>query len=171
MDLIQEFEQWVGEDTYIKQVAIDCVIFGFHDNNLKVLLPKLKLDEYLWALLGGYIGKSESVLDATRRILESRTGLVDIHLEQFGVFGELQRFGTDTNKIGVITDEHLWIFDRFISWGFYALVEYSKVIPRLNNILDESCKWYSVKELPTLAIDHAEIIQKRNYARPQIGWF
>jgi hypothetical protein len=78
---------------------------------------------------------------------------------------------TITNKIGVITDEHLWIFDRFISWGFYALVEYSKVIPRLNNILDESCKWYSVKELPTLAIDHAEIIQKRNYARPQIGWF
>ncbi len=95
MDLIQEFEQWVGEDTYIKQVAIDCVTFGFHDNNLKVLLPKLKLDEDLWVLLGGYIGKSESVLDATRRILESRTGLVDIHLEQFGVFGELQRFGTD----------------------------------------------------------------------------
>lgn len=165
MDLIQEFEKWVGEDTYIKQVSIDCVIFGFHDNNLKVLLPKLKLDEDLWALPGGYIGKNESVLDATRRILESRTGLVDIHLEQFGVFGELNRSSKDlvqtiTNKIGVIADEHLWLFDRFISLGFYALVEYSKVTPRLNNILDESCKWYSVKELPALAIDHAEIIQK-----------
>jgi hypothetical protein len=60
MDLIQEFEQWVGEDTYIKQVSIDCVIFGFHDNNLKVLLPKLKLDEDLWALPGDILEKMKA---------------------------------------------------------------------------------------------------------------
>ncbi|TAH19159.1 MAG: NUDIX domain-containing protein [Cytophagales bacterium] len=151
------------EANYIPHLSIDCVIFGFHAEQLKVLLPKLKFLEE-WTLAGGYVLKDEDIDTAALRILEERTGLKDIYLEQFQVFGKANRTTRDTmKKISTVNkleiDESHWIFQRFISIGYYALVDFSKVVTKIGGF-DESCEWYDIRHLPTLAFDHAEIIKK-----------
>ena len=152
------------EANYIPHLSIDCVIFGFHAEQLKVLLPKLKYLEE-WTLAGGYVLKDEDIDAAALRILEERTGLKDIYLEQFQVFGKANRNTKATmEKImqvnGLDIGENHWILERFVSIGYYALVDFSKVITKVGDF-DESCDWYDIHQLPpALAFDHAEIIKK-----------
>ena len=139
---------------YLPNLSIDCVIFGFHDASLKVLVLKMK-KKNLWALPGGYILKQENINEAAKRILKQRTGAENIYLQQFRVFGDLNRsegFFDDS-------DDKLWNKQRFISIGFYALVDYSKV----NLIVDElsdACEWRSIDELPDFMMDHRAIFDK-----------
>ncbi len=148
---------------FIPHLSIDCVIFGFHGEQLKVLLPKVKnLD--LWSLPGGYVMKDEDIEAAAQRILAERTGVTDIYLEQFYVFGRADRSTGETlRKIlqanEIIVDEMSWVFERFISVGYYALVDFSKVNTKIG-IYDEACEWHDIHQLPNLAFDHAEITQK-----------
>lgn len=151
------------KDQYIPQLSVDCVIFGFHDQQLKVLLLKLK-NLAMWALPGGYVGQNEGIDEAAGRILEERTGLRDIYLEQFRVFGSADR--STKEFIQKIMEVHhseamndLWVLQRFVSIGYYALVDFSKVNP-MPDFLSESCEWFEVKQLPKLAFDHQEIAQK-----------
>jgi len=153
----------IDESKYIQQLSIDCVIFGFHGEQLKVLLPKVKQLE-LWSLPGGYVMKSEDIEAAAQRILEERTGLQDIYLEQFYVFGRANRSTGETLKKVLMANsiqiaEDSWVFERFISIGYYALVDFSKVNTKIG-IYDEACEWHDIHQLPNLAFDHAEIIQK-----------
>lgn len=83
----------------------------------------------LWALPGGYIFKHEAINDAANRILLERTGVDEIYLQQFRVFGEINR--SEDFFAGLPDD--LWNKQRFLSIGFYALVDYSRV----NLVLDE----------------------------------
>jgi len=153
----------IDESKYIQQLSIDCVIFGFHGEQLKVLLPKVKQLE-LWSLPGGYVLKKEDIEVAAQRILEERTGLQDIYLEQFYVFGRANRSTGETLKKVLMANsiqiaEDSWVFERFISIGYYALVDFSKVNTKIG-IYDEACEWHDIHQLPNLAFDHAEIIQK-----------
>lgn len=153
----------IDESKYIQQLSIDCVIFGFHGEQLKVLLPKVKQLE-LWSLPGGYVLKKEDIEAAAQRILEERTGLRDIYLEQFYVFGKANRSTGETLKKVLLANsiqipEDSWVFERFISIGYYALVDFSKVNTKIG-IYDEACEWHDIHQLPNLAFDHAEIIQK-----------
>ncbi|MDR6564834.1 MULTISPECIES: NrtR DNA-binding winged helix domain-containing protein [unclassified Arcicella] len=153
----------IDESKYIQQLSIDCVIFGFHGEQLKVLLPKVKQLE-LWSLPGGYVLKKEDIEAAAQRILEERTGLRDIYLEQFYVFGKANRSTGETLKKVLMANsiqipEDSWVFERFISIGYYALVDFSKVNTKIG-IYDEACEWHDIHQLPNLAFDHAEIIQK-----------
>lgn len=75
---------------FLPNLAIDTVIFGFHQNQLKMLLLEYR-NTGLLALPGGFIQLDENLNDAARRILAERTGLYDIYLEQFYVFGDLNR--------------------------------------------------------------------------------
>src|ERR1700742_1333413 len=79
-----------SEKLYQPGLSVDSVIFGFHDNQLKVLLTKLKNMNW-WAVAGGFVYKNEHVDDAAHRILRERTGLSDIFLQQFYVFGDPNR--------------------------------------------------------------------------------
>src|SRR5688500_6257267 len=79
-----------GDQFYIPHLSIDCVIFGFHDNQLKVLLLQWK-ESKKWCLPGGFIIKNEHIDNAAVRILQSRTGLNNIYLKQFYTFGDPQR--------------------------------------------------------------------------------
>lgn len=158
-----------SEQNYIQQLSIDCVIFGYRDKQLNVLVPKLDLRGDFWALPGGFIVQEESIDQAAQRILEDRTGIRDIYLQQFRVFGEARRSNADLlermselNKdklesVWFNTKELEWITRRFVSIGYYALVDSRKVVPRKNGI-DESIGWYPVKQLPTLIMDHNEIV-------------
>jgi len=165
MDLTSEEIEKLGVETsFIQQLSIDCVIFGFHGEQLKVLLPKLRDIDNTWTLPGGYIFQKEGIDDAAQRILQERTGLRDIYLEQFGVFGKADRATAETmkklmegNSIRVKLGD--WILKRFVSIGYYALVDFTEVVPRAGSF-DETCDWYDMKQLPNLAFDHSEIIQK-----------
>ncbi len=148
---------------YLPQISIDCVVFGFHDNQLKILLLKMKgLD--VWSLPGGYIPQDEDVETAAMGILEERTGLKEIYLEQFGIFGKKERYTKPFmesffKKNNIQVPENHWTLQRFVSIGYYALVDFSKVNPTLVNFT-EDFDWYEINKLPNLAFDHDEIIPK-----------
>jgi 8-oxo-dGTP diphosphatase len=144
-------EAW---EIYIPNLSIDSVVFGFHDNVLKVLVTKLK-DKNLWALPGGYVLKTENLIDAANRILWNRTGATNIYLQQFRVFGDLNRSEGFFEEF----DDSLWHKQRFVSVGFYALVDYSQVNLVKDDISD-ACEWKSIDDLPELIMDHRYIFDK-----------
>jgi 8-oxo-dGTP diphosphatase len=147
----------------IPQLSIDCVIFGFHKQELKVLLSKFPETE-MWSLQGGYIRQTEDIDHAARRILEQRTGVKDIFLAQFHVFGKANRSSLPFLKEALKTTPYNiesipFLTQRFISIGYYSLVDFSKVVPT-PGISFERSDWFDIQKLPVLGLDHAEIIQK-----------
>ncbi len=139
---------------YLPHLSIDCVVFGFNDASLKVLITKIK-DQHLWALPGGYVLKNESLIDGANRILFSRTGAENIYLQQFKVFGDLNR------SEGFFEEypDTVWNKQRFISIGYYALVDYSQVNLVIDEISD-ACEWKDINELPEFMMDHRVIFDK-----------
>lgn len=159
--------QSYGNEQYIANLSIDCVIFGYEDGQLKVLLGKVKYGKNLYNLPGGHIRKTESVDFAAARLLEERTQLKNIHLSQFKVFGDAKRIVNSQYKKLIHQElskryskkDADWILDRFICIGYYALVEISKVKPIVGE-LDESLEWISVHEIPKMIHDHEEILKE-----------
>ncbi len=149
-----------GADLYIPQLSVDCVIFGFHDAQLKVLLLQPMGFDY-WILPGGLVGQEEGVDEAALRVLKERTGLSDIYLEQFRVFGRSDRPTIETMK-HFFRSNHLneerfgWMLRRYVSVGYYALVDFSKVRPSAD-LFSERFAWYDVRKLPATGFDHSEI--------------
>lgn len=144
-------EAW---DIYVPSLSIDCVVFGFHDNKLKVIVTKL-LEQNVWALPGGFVLKNESLDTAANRILSERTGAKDIYLQQFKVFGELNR----SEGFFADFDDTMWSKQRFISIGYFALVDFSKVKLSLDYI-SEACEWKSIDDLPEFMMDHRQILDQ-----------
>jgi 8-oxo-dGTP diphosphatase len=154
---------------YINQISIDCVIFGYRQNRLGVLVPKLKLPTDLWVLPSGFIKQDESIDQAAKRVLEEKTQIKNVTLDQFRVFGDVERSSKEIvdNLINLdlnnpdyqnIDPSYLdWIRQRFISIGYYTLVNADEVKPVLS-ILDESAEWYPVDQLPKMVLDHNDII-------------
>ncbi|MFD1144794.1 NUDIX domain-containing protein [Larkinella insperata] len=142
----------------IHYLSIDGVIFGFHQNQLKVLLLRWKGTNE-WSLPGGFIRKIESVDLAAQRIMQERTGLDALYLQQFHVFGEAERYNQEETwgKINLPLQNVNWSA-RTISIGYYALVEYSRVVPA-PDFLTEECRWWNVEAIPALLFDHNHIIQ------------
>lgn len=165
---IMEFEEELkihflkGHEVYLRHISIDCVIFGFHENELKVLLLKAKYAGK-WALPGGFVLKEEYLNGAAKRVLHERTGLEKIYLQQFYTFGDPARSTKKINQgflknIGVKAAES-WMFERFISVGYSALVDFTKVLP-VADIFSEACEWFNIHEIPELILDHSEILEK-----------
>ncbi|PWK78805.1 ADP-ribose pyrophosphatase YjhB (NUDIX family) [Mucilaginibacter oryzae] len=162
----QEFHRQEGniEGTgFLPGLAIDTVIFGFHDGQLKVLLLEYK-NTGLYALPGGFVHDDEDVNEAARRVLQNRTALNNIYLEQFYVFGDYSRYDPTPLKAimkarGYSPPANHWLLKRFVSVGYYALVDFTRAIPAPDEISD-SCNWYNLHELPALMQDHQQIINK-----------
>lgn len=157
-NLIQE-----GANYFMPSVSLDCVIFGFHDNQLKVLLLKMKAADH-WALPGGFILKAEDVETAAKRVLRERTGIEDIFLQQFYVFGKPGRSDKKQHLIrlkreGIPVKPDNWILQRFITVGYFALVNFSKVIPKPDQS-SIACEWHDLKSIQSLFMDHLEILNK-----------
>jgi len=113
-------------------------------------------------LPGGYIKHAETLQQAANRILKERTGLDKIFLQQFETFGDPGRTKMfDQKKISAIFDINLsqdnWMMDRFVSIGYYAIVDYSKVSPT-PDAFSEKCTWFDIHEVPQLLFDHNEMI-------------
>jgi ADP-ribose pyrophosphatase YjhB (NUDIX family) len=158
---------------YLNSVSVDCVVFGFNDGQLKVLLLKMKYT-HEWALPGGFVNKMETVESAASRVLLERTGLDNIFLKQFRVFSEPERskLNPEVNDLiasGVNLDLE-WFAQRFISVGFYALVDFTKAVPTPDSF-SESAEWINLDEIKKLIIDHELILQKAlNTLRVQISY-
>lgn len=128
--------------------SIDCLIFGFDEGELKILLIERNEEPFkdLWALPGYLVGNDEAITHAAERILYELTGLRDIFMDQFYVFGEVDRHPQG----------------RVVTVAYYALI-------RINGIKDlkpvtgyaKSAKWFNINNLPeVLAFDHRSIFDK-----------
>ncbi len=149
-----------GHELYLRNISVDCVIFGFHENELKVLLLEA-LYSNQWALPGGFILKDEFIEDAAMRILKERTGVENIFLKQFHVFSKPDRSTEAINKqflknVGLEMNKS-WLFERFITIGFTALVDFTKVQPVADHF-SATCEWRSIKNVPSLLLDHKDIL-------------
>lgn len=161
-----EFTHFLNEGPkwFLPNISVDIVIFGFHNNQLKILLNKWRKNES-WCLPGGYVIREESIDDSAKRVLKERTGLSKIFLQQFYTFGSPDRVknkGIEISKLSetfeVEINEDNWLFDRMISVGHFALVEYSKVKPKPDP-LSEKCEWWDIDNIPQLFFDHNAIIE------------
>lgn len=160
-------------ENFLPSVSVDCIIFGFHEGILKILLSKFDGNQK-WMLPGGFVYLDENVNNAAYRILSKRTGLNEIYLKQFYLFGDTGRVHPDDNK-NILTidtnhpekDPH-WLLGRFVSVGYYALVEYSKL--KIKAADSEEVQWFHINEVPELYGDHNKIIEKAvNSIRSQIN--
>jgi ADP-ribose pyrophosphatase YjhB (NUDIX family) len=131
-------------DSVIEPLSVDCVIFGFEDARIKVLLIKRSVSpEYgKWALPGGFIRYNENIDVASARVLKERTGVEDLYMEQLGAFGDIERFPEK----------------RVITIVYYAMVKPGQ--HAVNPGPDASdAKWFELSSLPELPFDHKKIIQ------------
>ena len=154
-------------EIYVPHISVDTVIFGFNGDQLKVLLLKMKFNQQ-WFLPGGYMKKEENLESAAIRILRERTQLDKIFLQEFAVFSELNR-SEETFKD---FPDDLWHKKRFISVGYYALVNHKDVSP-IGDELSESCDWIILDELESqnITMDHKQIIEKAlNTLREEISY-
>ena len=136
-------EQLVSENREYFQMAIsvDCVIFGFDNNELKVLLIKSDLEEFKneWSLLGDLVRLDEDPDSASYRVLKDRTGLDDVYLEQVQTFGEVNRHPAG----------------RVITIAYYSLVDTRHHQLKLSH---NELHWHPVNQIHSLAFDHKKIL-------------
>lgn len=125
-------------------VGIDCIIFGFNEGELNLLLLKRNFRPAMgeWSLMGGFVQEGESVDDAAKRVLNELTGLEDVYMEQVKAFGAIDR---DPGE-------------RVVSIAYYALIninEYDKESVQLHNAF-----WVNINELPALIFDHPQMVEQ-----------
>lgn len=162
------------KDEYLDSISVDCAIFSFHEGEIKVLLNKL-LKSSTWMLPGGFVRVDENVDDAACRVLHIRTGLKDVFLKQFHLFGECNRIDFSDNKkfieeLDMEEEMAKWYLRRFVTMGYYALVEYGKVNLNIYHEV-EDLEWFSLNKLPNLYSDHQYIIESAiSSIRVQLGY-
>lgn len=152
------------EKEAIPQLSINCVIFGFHEKELKVIVNKISIDGITIVVVpGGYVKQTEDLTVAVERIVRESTGLEKILFKQFAVFGDASRsFGSEivykkwsTNEDKKIFD---WISKRFISICYLALVDFNKIELKPTQFL-ETAQWFPVDKAKTLSLDHGDIVK------------
>ncbi len=124
-------------------VATDCLIFGFEDGNLKLLIFKRKVQPFLgdWSLIGSFVKIEEDVAQAAQRVLKEITGLENIFME------ELRTYGAADRDPGY----------RCISIGHYALIRINDYDKEL--VEKHGAYWYNIDELPPLVLDHNQMVK------------
>lgn len=157
MDMINFLER--GDEYFIPNLSIDLVIIGYRDKKLRCLL--LKLGDK-WMLPGGYIRRSESVDEASARIMKERTSLENPYLRFLSVFGKHDRQFREEWKEFFETNgqpwkPEYWINNRFVTLAYYSLVNIATTHPAVGE-LDEAFTWSDFDELPAMWMDHATII-------------
>jgi len=167
MDREQEIKEFIlhGYKHYIPHVSIDCAIFGYHERQLKVLLIKHKLLDG-WCLPGGYIKRTENLVEAANRNVKERTGIDGLFLQQFKTFGDPNRVKLDEfdeekwfAATGIRIARDNWLLDQTISVGFYAITDFSSTVPQAD-ILADACAWFDIHEIPPLEFDHDEMVKE-----------
>ena len=124
-------------------VSVDCIIFGFDQGKLKMLLGKRTIAPGLgtWALYGGFVEATETLSEAAKRVLTELTGLKDIYMRQVGAYSDIDRDP----------------ISRVISIAYYALInakDYDENLRKAFNL-----EWVEIDALPPLFSDHGTMVQ------------
>lgn len=124
-------------------LTVDCVVFGYDEGELKVLLIERGLEPFKgrWALPGGFVRVDETLDNAARRELQEEAGLSEIFLEQLFTFGAVDR---DPRE-------------RVVSAAYFALVKLSEHHAKAATDA-ANAEWFPVSKIPKLAFDHADIL-------------
>ena len=123
--------------------AVDCIIFGFDGQTLKLLLIQrgFEPEKGKWSLMGGFIQPNESTDAAAIRILKSLTGLEGVYLEQLFTFGEPSRDP----------------IERTLSIAYFALIDIHKYEKQLSD--EYHPEWFPLNKIPNLIFDHKEMVK------------
>ena len=162
-------------DALVPGHSVDCVILGFEDHQLKVLLLKWKQTGNIWALPGGFVYKHENLNHAAIRVLKERTGIELPFLEQYKTFGNVDRRDDQTlikNLETMQVDIQIrdWFNQRFISTGYFSLVDINKCDLK-PDMYSEAIGWIPIEELPDLIFDHKHMVDSSlTYIRNQINY-
>jgi 8-oxo-dGTP diphosphatase len=163
----EEIEDFIlhGYKHYIPHVSLDCAIFGYHERQLKLLLIKRSFLDG-WSLPGGYIKRTEMLVEAAERNVRERTGIDNLFLQQFMTFGGPKRFDFELfdeerwyAATGFRITRDSWLIDQTISIGFYAITDFSKTVPH-PDLFSEACAWFDIDDLPSLEFDHKEMVRE-----------
>jgi ADP-ribose pyrophosphatase YjhB (NUDIX family) len=124
-------------------VAVDCIIFGFDGEHLKVLLIHrgFEPEKEKWSLMGGFIRQDEDLDQAASRILKELTGLGGVYLEQFQAMG-----APDRDPI-----------ERTVCIAYFALIDIHKYEKQISE--EYRAEWFLLKDMPTLIFDHNQIVE------------
>ena len=130
-----------NRDTHL--VAVDCIIMGFRENDLHILISKRQFEPMKggWSLMGGFVNSGESINEAAQRVLDEFTGIDDVFMEQLGAYGEVER------DLG----------ERVVSVAYYALVDMDKFDTSL--AIKYDARWVKISLLPVLIFDHNKMVK------------
>jgi len=135
--------------TYYKEhskvwVSVDCIVFGFENNKLKLLIGRRQMDPGRgeWSLYGGFVKADESLEDAAHRVLHDLTGMKKIYMKQVGAFGAIDR---DPGE-------------RVISVAYCALINVNDYDDKLRE--QYGLQWVNIDALPKLYSDHNLMVRK-----------
>ena len=125
-------------------VAVDCIVFGFDEKKLKVLLGKRRMDPGRgeWSLYGGFVDENESLDEAANRVLNELTGLKHLYMKQVAAFGAIDR---DPGE-------------RVISIAYCALINVKDYDTKL--LQEHGAQWVSLNDMPQLYSDHNTMVAK-----------
>jgi len=130
-----------NKDTHL--VAVDCIIIGFKDNDLHILIAKRQFEPMKggWSLMGGFVNNGESINEAAQRVLDEFTGIDDVFMEQLGAYGEVERD----------------LAERVVSIAYYALVDMDRFDTSL--AIKYDARWVKISLLPELIFDHNKMVK------------
>ena len=125
-------------------LSVDCIIFGFDENKLKILIGKRQMDPGRgeWSLYGGFVRNDESVDDAADRTLHELTGMRNVYMRQVGAFGAIDR---DPGE-------------RVVSVAYYALINVADYNTKLQ--AEHEVEWVDIESVPQMFSDHNAMILK-----------
>lgn len=125
-------------------VSVDCIVFGFDNNHLKLLIGRRQMDPGRgeWSLYGGFVRANESLDDAANRVLHDLTGMRKIYMKQVGAFGAVDR---DPGE-------------RVISVAYCALINVHDYDDKLRE--QYGLQWVDIDSLPRLYSDHNQMVKK-----------
>jgi len=125
-------------------VAVDCIVFGFDGDALKLLLIQRGFtpQRHKWSLMGGFVAATESVDAAASRILAELTGLTNVYLEQLHAFGDVHRDSTE----------------RTISVNYFALIDIQQYNQQLSH--EYHAEWFPIEAVPKLIFDHDSMVEQ-----------
>lgn len=132
--------EYVNQPHYL--VAVDCIVFGFDEGQLKILLVKRGIEPEInkWSLMGGFVSPEETPEEAASHVLKKLTGLEGVYLELLNIYGEPNRDP----------------IERTLSVGYFALIDIHKYKTQL--IDNYQAEWFLITDMPKLIFDHNQMV-------------
>lgn len=140
-------------------ISVDCVIFGFDGDNLKVLLVRRRTADPLYddqglKLPGAMIRENETLPEAAVRVSEGVTGMRNLYLKQTSIFSDPDR--VDRDELKWICRYHGISTDRVVTVGYYALVKLDRGLAGYTS--RKGASWFNIDDVHDLIMDHMDIL-------------